>query len=99
MQKSELTSDMFCQKLGTEQDEEMHNLPHISKDGFKAFNPKLPEVVNFLSSTNAEIDWSMRMPTDPPLVDPKAEKLPELCEEEVATLEPTFPVIDNQLPH
>ena len=36
---------------------------------------------------------AMNLPTDPPPVDPKVEILPQLCEEEGATLEPTFPVI------
>ena len=35
---------------------------------------------------NANIDWYMRKPTDPPPVDPQAEKLLWLCEEEDGTL-------------
>ena len=35
------------------------------------------------------------MPTDPPPVDPRVETLPDLCEEEGATPEPTFPRIDS----
>ena len=35
------------------------------------------------------------MPTDPPLVDPKIETLPELCEKAGDTLEPIFPMIDS----
>ena len=42
---------------------------------------------------NADIDWYVRMPTDPPLVDTKVETLTRLCQEEGATLEPTFPVV------
>ena len=39
------------------------------------------------------------MPTDPPPVDPKAEMLHELCEEQDATLEPPLPKLDNCQPH
>ena len=39
------------------------------------------------------------MPTDPPMVDPKGEKLLGQCEEEDATPEATDPVIDNQPPY
>ena len=46
-----------------------------------------------------DIDWYMRVPIDPHPVDPKVEMLPELCEEEAATLEPTFPITHSQLPH
>ena len=37
------------------------------------------------------------MPTDTPPVDHKDEMQPHLCEEESATLEPTFPMIDSLL--
>ena len=40
----------------------------------------------------------MRMPTEPPPVDPKVETLPQLCEEKDATLELTSAVIGNLLP-
>ena len=35
------------------------------------------------------------MPADPPWIDPKAEMLPQLCKEEGANLEPTFPVMNS----
>ena len=41
----------------------------------------------------------MMIPTDPHLVCPKIETLPELCEEEGVTLESTFLMLDSQLPH
>ena len=40
----------------------------------------------------------MRMPTDPPLVDPKVEMQLGQCEVEDATPEATIPMTDNQLP-
>ena len=52
-----------------------------------------PEAMDFPRCDNVGIDCYMRMPTDPPLVDLKAEMLPEICEEEGATLEPYFPLI------
>ena len=48
---------------------------------------------------NADKDWCVRMPTNPLPVDPKIEILLKLCEEEDVILEPTFPAIDNWLPH
>ena len=44
-------------------------------------------------------DCYVWMPRDPPPVHIKVEMLLELHEEEAATLEPTFPIIDSQLPH
>ena len=44
-----------------------------------------------------KIDWYVRMPIDSPLADPIFETHPELCEEEDAILEQTFPEMDNQL--
>ena len=35
----------------------------------------------------------MKIPTDPPLVDPKIEMLSDICQEEGAILEPTIPMI------
>ena len=39
----------------------------------------------------------MTTPTDPPLVDPKVETQPGLCEEEGTTLEPALPLLYSQL--
>ena len=41
----------------------------------------------------------MRMPTDPPLVDPEDEMQPDLHKEGGATQESTDPKGDSQLPH
>ena len=48
---------------------------------------------------SADIDCYVRMPTDPPPVDPKDEIQLELYEEAVATWEPIFPKKDSWLPH
>ena len=52
-------------------------------------------VVDFPRCSIPDTDWYLRMPTDPPPLDPKVEMLPELCEEEYATQEFTFPIIDS----
>ena len=62
------------------------------------FNLKAPRRNGFLMCNNADIDWYVRKPTNPPLVDPKVEMLPELCQEEGVTLEPTVSMIDIQFP-
>ena len=56
------------------------------------------EVMNFPRCIITDIDWYMRMLTDPLPVDPKVEMLPKLCEEE-ANLEPSFSMIESELPH
>ena len=43
----------------------------------------------------ADIDWYVRMPTDPPLVYPTDEMQPELCEEAGAIWELIFPQRDS----
>ena len=58
-----------------------------------------PEVVEFPKYYNADIEWCGRMPTDPPLVDPRVEMLLGQCEDEYATPEETNHVTDNWLPH
>ena len=60
---------------------------------------EFPKVVDFPTGNSADIDWYVRMPTDPPPVDPWDETLPVLCEEEGAIVEPTFPMIDSQIPY
>ena len=45
--------------------------------------------MDFPSFINANINWYVKMPGDLPPVDPRDEMLPQLCEEEGATLEPT----------
>ena len=61
----------------------------------KEFNPKAPEVVEITVCNNAGIQWYGRMSTDPPLADPKGEKLLEPPEGEDATLEASDPETDN----
>ena len=53
------------------------------------FKPKAPSGRDFPSGNSTDTDWYLRMPMDPPLVDPKDEMQPELCEEASATQEPT----------
>ena len=53
----------------------------------------------FLRCNNAGIECYGRMPADPPLVDPKGEKLLGPSEGEDATLEATDPMTDIQPPH
>ena len=48
---------------------------------------KLPGVMNVPRCNIADIHWYVRMPTDPPPVDPKVEMLSEVCEEEGVTLD------------
>ena len=79
-------------------EEKTHNLPDMSKRGQKHSTPRFPQVVESLRYNRADIDWYMRMPTDPPLADPKDDKQPELCEEAGATWEPAFPERDSHLP-
>ena len=50
-------------------------------------------MVDFLRCKYVANDRFVRMLTDPHPVDPKFEMLPQLCEKEGTTLEPTFPVI------
>ena len=42
--------------------------------------PRLSEVRDFPRCNKADIDWYVRMPTDPPLVDPNVKMLPEKYE-------------------
>ena len=57
------------------------------------------EIVDFPRCNTVEIEWYLRMPIDPPLVDPIVEMLLGQCEEEDATPEATIPMTDNWLPH
>ena len=75
------------------QEKETLHSPNMSKDVWKHSTPRSPEVGDFQRCNNADIDWYMGMPTDQLPVDPKVERLPALCEEDSATLEPTFPMI------
>ena len=59
----------------------------------------LLEVRVFPLGNKFDIDWYMRMPTDPYLDHPKAGLLLEQCDEGYAILESTFPMTDSQLPH
>ena len=59
--------------------------------------PRLPEVVDFPGCNITANHWYMSMPIGSPLVDPKVETKPELCEEEDATLEPNFLMADKWL--
>ena len=49
--------------------------------------------MDFPRCKNADFDSYVRMPTDPPLFDPKVKILPGLCEEQGATHYPTLPLI------
>ena len=51
------------------QEGETHNLPDVSKAGGKHSTSRLPEVMDVPRCNNADIDWYMRMPTDPPPID------------------------------
>ena len=42
----------------------------MSKDSRKGSTPRLPEHVDFPRYNNADMDWYMMRPTDPPPVDP-----------------------------
>ena len=81
------------------QKEEVHNSPDMPRDDWICLIPRLPELVGLPRFQRTDIDWYMRMPTDPPLVNPKVEMLLELCDEEDATLKLTFLFIVSQLPH
>ena len=76
-----------------------NNSPDMSKGGWKCSNPRFQKVANFMRCNNADIDWYERMPTDPPLVNPKVEMPLVLCEEEDVILESTSQTINSQLPH
>ena len=65
----------------------------MSMDGCKHSTPRFSEVLDFQRFSNADINWYMMIPTDLALVDAKVEMLLELCEEEDATLQPTFSMI------
>ena len=64
------------------QEVERYNLSDMSKDRWIHSTPGLPEVADFPRCNNAEIEWYGRMPTDPPLVNPKVEMLLQQCERE-----------------
>ena len=59
----------------------------------------IPYVAYFPKCNNVDTNWYVRMYTNLPPVDPKVEMSFALCEKEDTILEPTFPVIDNHLPH
>ena len=79
-------------------EDQIHNSPDMFRDGWNHQSQSY-QSVKIPRCSNADVDWYVRMPTDPPLFDPKVEMLPELFEREGATLEPTFPMIDSQLVH
>ena len=62
-------------------------------------SPRPPEVVDFPRCNNADTDWYMRMPIDPPLADPKVEMMLGQCKEEDATQEATIPMTCNWPQH
>ena len=78
---------------------ETHSSPETARDGRAHSTPRLLEVMDFLECNIGDIDWNVRMPNDPPVVDPKARKLPEQCKEGDATLILTFPMTGDQHPH
>ena len=61
--------------------------------------PRLSDVMGFPRCDIADIDWYVRLPRDPHLVDPKVEMQSELCKEEDSTLELTSLMKGNWLPH
>ena len=73
------------------QKEGIYNLLNMSKGVWKQTMPRLQGVVDFPRFNRTDIEWYIRMPTDPSLVDPKEEMKPKLCEETGASLEPSFP--------
>ena len=53
--------------------EEIHNSPGMSKNGWKHSSQRLPGVADFPRHNNADIDQYVRMPKDPPPAHPKVE--------------------------
>ena len=53
--------------------------------------------MDFPWCSNADIDWYMRTPADPPLVDSRDEMLLGQCKEENETLEVPVPMTDDWL--
>ena len=51
--------------------------------------------MDFPECNKGDINWFVRMPTDPPLVDPKAGKLPGQCKKGDATLGLAFFKIES----
>ena len=64
---------------------------------YLTFNPKAPKVGNCSRCNSTDIDWYVRIPTDPSLV-PRMNCILSY-EEEGATQESTDPERDSQLPH
>ena len=93
-QKSELTFDMFCQRLGTQLDElmqgeEIYNLPESTKDGEKHSTPRFLGETYSQKCHNADTDWYMRMPTNSPPFKVKVEMLLKLCKDQDTILGPS----------
>ena len=64
------------------QEVERHNFPDLSMDG-SIHSPTRPqEVGDFPGCNNGGIEWYVRIPKDPPLVDLKVEMLLGQCEED-----------------
>ena len=75
---------------------------HDTQDSWKSSTPRLLEVTDSSKCNTTDIDWYMRMPKNPPPVDPKVEMplwLHEQCEDKDATLKEIFSAKDNQFPH
>ena len=81
------------------QEEETHNLPDTSKDGWRHSTPRPPEVVEIPRCNNGGIEWNERMQVGPHLKGLKGEKLLEPSEGEDATLEASDPRTDNLPPN
>ena len=58
--------------------EETHNSPDISKNGWKHLTQRVLEVVGFTRCNHADIDQCVRIPGNPPLVESKGKMLLEL---------------------
>ena len=65
-------------------EEEIHDLPDMTKGGQKHSPQRLPEEADFPWCSSSNLGWYMRLPADPPQVDPKVKMPLELCEEEYA---------------
>ena len=78
---------------------EIHYSPDTSNNGLKHSIPILLKVMDSPKCSNVDIDWYVRMITNPPPVNTLVETALKLCEEEDAFLEAISPAIDHQFQH
>ena len=102
-EKSELICDMFCHKCGQNYGNQCRRMKHTTHLLCPKMNESIQsqdsQIVDSPRCNNIDLNCYVWLPTDPPLLDPKVEKVCELCQEEDAILEATFSLIDNQLLH